>query len=55
MRKVTAERPDLLPGLLADITADGPLTAAELAARHDRDQPRRTGPWWDWSDVKQRP
>lgn len=53
MRKVTAERPELLPGLLADITADGPLTAAELAARHDRDRPQRTGPWWDWSDVKQ--
>ncbi|HUV47735.1 MAG TPA: crosslink repair DNA glycosylase YcaQ family protein, partial [Actinomycetes bacterium] len=33
MRKVTAERPELLPGLLADITSDGPLTAAELAAR----------------------
>ena len=53
MRKVTAERPELLPGLLADITSDGPLTAAELAARHDRDRPQRTGPWWDWSDVKQ--
>jgi uncharacterized protein YcaQ len=52
MRAVAAERPELLPGLLADIAADGPLTAAELAARHDRDQPRRTGPWWDWSDVK---
>ncbi len=52
MRAVAAERPKLLPGLLADIAADGPLTAAELAARHDRDQPRRTGPWWDWSDVK---
>ncbi|MEO8106697.1 MAG: winged helix-turn-helix domain-containing protein [Actinomycetes bacterium] len=52
MRAVVAKRPDLLPGLLADIKSDGPLTAAELAARHDRDQPRRTGPWWDWSDVK---
>lgn len=53
MRRVTAERPELLPGLLADITSDGPLTAAELGARHDRDQPQRTGPWWDWSVVKQ--
>jgi hypothetical protein len=52
MRRVAQDRPDLLRGLLADIAADGPLTAAELSARHDRDQPRRTGPWWDWSDVK---
>jgi uncharacterized protein len=52
MRRIAQDRPDLLSGLLGDITADGPLTAAELGARHDRDQPRRTGPWWDWSDVK---
>jgi uncharacterized protein YcaQ len=52
MRRVAEERPELLDALLRDIEADGPLTSAELAARHDRDRPRRTGPWWDWSDVK---
>jgi uncharacterized protein YcaQ len=52
MRRVAEERPDLLKGLLDDIAAEGPLTAAQLAERHDRDAPRRTGPWWDWSDVK---
>jgi uncharacterized protein YcaQ len=52
LRRVSEERPDLISGLLKDITADGPLTAAELSARHDRDLPQRTGPWWDWSDVK---
>lgn len=52
MRQIANERPDLLSGLLGDITADGPLTSAQLSERHDRNQPRRTGPWWDWSDVK---
>jgi hypothetical protein len=52
MRQIAQDRPGLLRGLLSDIADDGPLTAAELSARHDRDQPRRTGPWWDWSDVK---
>jgi uncharacterized protein YcaQ len=52
LRRVAEERPDLISGLLKDLTTDGPLTAAELSARHDRDRPQRTGPWWDWSDVK---
>ena len=52
MRRVAQERPDLLGALVADIDAEGPLTASELAARHDKDRPKRSGPWWDWSDVK---
>ena len=52
MRQIANDRPDLLNGLIADITADGPLTSAQLSERHDRHLPRRTGPWWDWSDVK---
>jgi uncharacterized protein YcaQ len=52
MRQIAKDRPNLLSGLLADITADGPLTSAQLSERHDRHLPRRTGPWWDWSDVK---
>ncbi len=52
MRQIAKDRPNLLSGLLADITAVGPLTSAQLSERHDRHLPRRTGPWWDWSDVK---
>ena len=52
MRQIARDRPDLLSGLIADITTDGPLTSAQLSERHDRHLPRRTGPWWDWSDVK---
>lgn len=52
MRKIANDRPDLLSGLLADITAEGPLTSAQLSERHDHHLPRRTGPWWDWSEVK---
>ena len=52
MRQIAKDRPELLSGLISDITADGPLTSAQLSERHDRHLPRRTGPWWDWSDVK---
>ena len=52
MRRIAEERPQLLETLLADVRAEGPLTAGELSARHDRHLPKRTGPWWDWSDVK---
>ncbi|HEX5017107.1 MAG TPA: crosslink repair DNA glycosylase YcaQ family protein, partial [Actinomycetes bacterium] len=52
IRRVATERPELLKGLLEDITVEGPLTAGELSQRHDRDAPQRKGPWWDWSDVK---
>lgn len=52
MRAVNQDRPQLVTELLRDVRDDGPLTASQLAARHDRDRPRRTGPWWDWSDVK---
>ena len=52
MRRVAQDRPTLLRDLLADVAAEGPLTASELAARHDAERPKRSGPWWDWSDVK---
>jgi uncharacterized protein YcaQ len=52
MRQVMKDRPDLVRALLRDIRDAGPLTASQLAARHDVDRPRRSGPWWDWSDVK---
>jgi uncharacterized protein YcaQ len=49
MRRVQQERPELLKRVLEDIRERGPITAGALAAD---EQPRRTGPWWDWSDVK---
>jgi uncharacterized protein YcaQ len=35
--------------VLEDIRAMGPVAASEIA---DEERPKRTGPWWDWSDVK---
>jgi uncharacterized protein len=49
MQRVSRERPELLERLVKDIRERGPISAAELAAD---EAPRRTGLWWDWSDVK---
>ncbi len=48
VRRIARERPRLLDRLLDEVRERGPVTARELA----RDEPRRSGPWWDWSDVK---
>jgi uncharacterized protein len=48
MVRVQRERPDLVEAVFDRIEAHGPLTAAELA----EETPRRTGPWWDWTDSK---
>lgn len=48
MRRIQRERPELVEGLLARVAERGPSTASELAET----EPRRSGPWWDWSDVK---
>ncbi|HEX3262135.1 MAG TPA: crosslink repair DNA glycosylase YcaQ family protein [Solirubrobacterales bacterium] len=48
VRRVARERPQLLRRLLDEVRERGPVTARELA----EDEPRRSGPWWDWSDVK---
>ena len=48
VRRIASERPDLLRRLLDEVRERGPVTARELA----EDEPRRSGPWWDWSDVK---
>ncbi|MDX6685247.1 MAG: uncharacterized protein QOF86_1375 [Baekduia sp.] len=50
MRRIARDRPDLVAAVLEDITARGPLTAAQLAHHDDPRGPK--GPWWDWSDVK---
>ena len=48
MRKVASERPELVAEVLAQVRDRGPLAASELTA----ERPRRSGPWWDWSDSK---
>jgi uncharacterized protein YcaQ len=48
VRRVARERPQLLRRLLDEVRERGPVTARELV----EDEPRRSGPWWDWSDVK---
>ena len=48
MRRVQRDRPELVADVLAQVRDRGPIAASEL----DHDQPKRTGPWWDWSDAK---
>ena len=49
MRRVATEQPQLVARVLEDVRARGPISAAQLS---EDERPRRTGPWWDWSDVK---
>jgi hypothetical protein len=48
MRRVQRDRPDLLAEVLAQVRQRGPIAASEL----DHDEPRRSEPWWSWSDAK---
>jgi uncharacterized protein len=48
IRRVQRDRPELVADVLAQVRDRGPIAASEL----DHDQPKRTGPWWDWSDAK---
>src|SRR5215208_4561267 len=49
MRRIQRERPALVEQVLEEVRARGPVAASEVL-EHER--PKRTGPWWDWSDVK---
>ena len=49
MRRIHRDRPDLVARVLEDIRSLGPIAASGIA---DEERPKRTGPWWDWSDVK---
>jgi uncharacterized protein YcaQ len=49
MRRIQRERPELVAEVLEEVRARGPVAASDVLA-HER--PARTGPWWDWSDVK---
>ena len=53
MRAVLVERPDLVAAVREAVAAEGPVTAADLEARHGRSV-RTTEAWgWRWSEVKQ--
>ena len=49
MRRIQSERPELVAQVLEEVRDRGPVAASEVL-EHER--PKRTGPWWDWSDVK---
>src|SRR5918993_321398 len=49
MRRVQQERPELVADVLDEVRQRGPIAASALEAE---ERPKRTGPWWDWSDVK---
>jgi uncharacterized protein YcaQ len=48
MRKVAREQPELVAQVLEEVRERGPIAASELS----QERPRRSGPWWDWSDHK---
>src|SRR5215208_40777 len=49
VRRIQRDRPELVRDVLEEVRASGPVPASEVL-EHER--PKRTGPWWDWSDVK---
>ncbi|WP_347350253.1 crosslink repair DNA glycosylase YcaQ family protein [Intrasporangium sp.] len=54
MRRVLAERPELVGLVEEEVRRRGPLTAREVEAGLEHDRTRRTDDWgWNWSEVKQ--
>jgi len=49
MRRIVDQRPELVERVLEDVRDRGPIAASEVT---EGERPARTGPWWDWSDVK---
>ncbi len=49
IRRVRDARPELVERVLEEVRDRGPIAASEVVDEHAED---RTGPWWDWSDVK---
>jgi len=52
MRSIAVERPDLVETVLRAVAEEGPLTAADLEARHGRALPGGEHWGWRWSEVK---
>lgn len=48
MQRIQRDRPELVREVLAQVRDRGPLAASDLR----KERPRRSGPWWDWSDSK---
>lgn len=48
MRRIAEEQPELVESVFEEVRERGPIAASELS--HER--PKRSGPWWDWSDSK---
>jgi uncharacterized protein len=48
MRRVQRDQPALVERVLDEVRERGPIAASDLS----EERPRRSGPWWDWSDGK---
>ncbi len=48
MFRISRERPELVEAVLGEVRDRGPIAASELSEQ----RPRRSEPWWDWSDSK---
>jgi uncharacterized protein len=48
MVRIKQEKPELLDEVLERVRAEGPLAARDLVD----ERPKKSGPWWDWSDSK---
>ncbi|MDQ1659262.1 MAG: uncharacterized protein QOD41_4345 [Cryptosporangiaceae bacterium] len=48
VRRVQADNPGFVQGVLAAVAERGPVSAGEL----ESERPKRSGPWWDWHDTK---
>ncbi|WP_157018224.1 winged helix-turn-helix domain-containing protein [Cryptosporangium arvum] len=51
MRRIAAEKPELVAKVRDTIAERGPMSAGELEAESGAKAPR-SGPWWDWRESK---
>jgi uncharacterized protein YcaQ len=48
MKRVATERPELVERVLDEVAERGPIAASEV----EEEGPRRSEPWWNWSEAK---